>query len=242
MASRQEADRLLCKLLKELKDLQTELSRLKYEYRSVKEFQRDVETLYDTLLSTADSPESRLYLIDVLTGCLSVTRQIISENTKGLDLLSENKTLKDKLATLERMEEDMDKLYAAQLAIAVEEEIIKRVFKDSQIQKIPLICKLTVSQLEKVILGDKKYYGGIFTEEERKRLEKAWTALKCELFYEGKHFRCIQELKTLRVDIAHPPFNKEKMESAVKHLPDRVLPACYKRVCPGLLEMYKKLT
>lgn len=245
MASRQEADQLLHKLLEELKDLKTELSRLQYEHRSVETFKRDVESLNDALIhSTADNTESvRLYLIGVLTDCLTLTRHIISENTKGLDLISENKTLKDKLATLKRMEEYEDKLYAGQLASSVEEVIIRRVFKDSQIKKMPKICKLTaIDQLEKVIVGDKDYCGGIFTEEERKCLEKAWTDLKRELLYDGRHFRCINQLKTLRNGIAHFPFNKEKMESAVRHLPDRALPACYKRECPSLLEMYKKLT
>lgn len=236
MATHQEADRLIQQLLNELDDLRTELSRLKYDCKPIKEFQEDVQRLYDLLVcGTTDSPDSRIYLIEVLTKCLAVTRQIISENTKGL---SEYKTLKAKLANLETMEEDMEKLYAGQLAFAVEDVIIGRVFKDSQIKESPLSRGITtISQLEKDICDY-----GTFTGEETRHIKQAWKDLKYELSFENKHFRCIKALKKVRVATAHPPFNKERMELAVEHLPDSVLPPCEKRNCPDLFKMYKKLS
>ena len=88
-----------------------------------------------------------------------------------LELLRQKRTLEAKLSAFERMEDDLNKLYADQLAIAVEEEIMKQVFKDTGIKGSPHGHGITtISQLEKAI-DHERSFDGMFTAEETKCLK-----------------------------------------------------------------------
>ena len=113
---------------------------MQHRHKSVEDFKTDVDTLYDLLHENPDNHESRVYLIEVLTECLTVTRQIIAENQSGLELSRKYKILTDRLKALEKSE---DEVYAGQVAFGVEESIIRQV----EITKRPHICCLNSIKL-----------------------------------------------------------------------------------------------
>ena len=143
------------------------------------------------------------------------------------------RNLEAKLSAFERMEDNLNKLNAGQLVIAVEEEIVKQVFKDTGITRGRGIT--TISQLEKAI-DHERSFDGMFTAEETKRLKTTFENLQCVLSFNSKHLQCIKQLKKLRVTPAHPVFNKEKMEYAVEDLPNSALSnTCMKQKSQDLL-------
>ena len=138
--------------------------------------------------------------------------------------------LKQKVAFLERENEKYRiQLLIGQVASSLEEEIVKKILKDTGSERF----HVTLQQIEDTINGKKSRLlpeKFLETPGQKQKAEANWSHLKFYYKVEGEHYSLISKFKSGRNPIAHPCVTlseaKEILESS-KFVSDGDLKSCF---------------
>lgn len=215
-------------LERELKD-NSLLSALLRECEEGNEFwQTDCEYLFETVISYKDLVHELIDIMERLQHNLSCTE-------------SELKRLKITCETLEtkvkKLECDRLKLMACQLAFEIHQAIIHKIL--SGIINIEEKQINTIGEMEKAIAGSKGCEDVFDKDSDRDMANTRWLTLQRDLQWKKVHYRYLQNLKRLRVNIAHPEFDPQAITDALsKGTLEGIQDLKLYKEC---LQMYKKL-
>ena len=137
--------------------------------------------------------------------------------------------LQDKIKKLEviinDLRQDMEerkiqnqKLVLGQVAFNIDKFVSKRVL-DKLVAPDHFIG--SIMEMELAIEGHRSYADVFQNEKERKIVEQEWESLQKKLNWSPKLFRYMQDLKKDRLDIAHPPVDKESILAAMENVPQK---------------------
>ena len=192
---------------------------------SVELWETDGEILFQAIVSCSDLVKTAIERIDILE----------KENSHFKEQL---KQLNEKCRLLEN---SGLKLMAGQLAFEIEQGVVSKILPGISPNK----HVNTIYEMEKAIKGKPNFADIFDTEDARKKAEISWNTLKHRLGWTGRHYRFIQELKQLRLPIAHPNFDpktiRESLESGALQISDRQLFAEFLKIYDQLSSVVGKL-
>ena len=112
--------------------------------------------------------------------------------------------LKQKVDCLERENEKYRiQLLIGQVASSLEEEIVKKILKDTGSER----CHVTLQQIEDIINGKRSRLlpeEFLETPNQKQKADDNWSHLELDYKVEGRHYSLISKFKSGRNPIAHP--------------------------------------
>lgn len=184
----------------------------------------NIDILLEELNEERETPECWQTAAEVLFEDLCESKTLIGVALKEIDLLKkENAEIKVTLNNHEKKIEQIEGklkyleanrllLMLGQISYDIDGKVTKKVL-DGIVPEEEHIS--TISDMEAAVNGT-DHFDVFKSESEKEAAKSKWESLKKEMRWSEKLFRYLKKLKSNRVPIAHPPVDRQFIETALK--------------------------